>query len=304
MEVESLTAKICAWARAKHLEESRVPIFSDALAGRLLDQKGKKEVENALFELGKETPQDYQRQREIWFPVPLSRSAWAEAGLKAFADGKSAIQYVVLGAGYDTFAWRNKDKRIRVYEVDHPLTQALKIKRVQELGWENGPVFVPVDFAKDSLSGVLLKAGFDPYVPSFFTILGVSWYLSLGSFEKTLGAIRSLMRAPARVYFDFPGKGLEPEREKELSRQTKRFGEPLARGYRVQTFAKRMKSAGFDEVEHLRPTEISKKYFQNRADGLSAYENVHFVGLSTRQASGAVHSESKLLVGADQIKTE
>ena len=109
-------------------------------------------------------------------PSPLCRAAYTEKSLKT-AVLTGTKQYVILGAGMDTFAFREPEflAKYRVFEVDHPLTQADKLERITHAGWTipDNLTFVPMDFTKDSLAERLIAAGFDPSAKSFF-----SWFKS------------------------------------------------------------------------------------------------------------------------------
>ena len=114
-------------------------------------------------------------------PLPLCRAAYAERTLKtAMLTGTE--QYVILGAGMDTFAFREKEflAKHKVFEVDHPLTQADKKERIASAGWTvpENLTFVPVDFTRYSLTQRLTAGGFDMTAKSFFSWLGVTYYLS------------------------------------------------------------------------------------------------------------------------------
>ena len=93
----------------------------------------------------------------------------------------------------DTFAFREPEflSKYRVFEVDHPLTQADKMERITRAGWTipDNLTFVPVDFTKDSLTERLIAAGFDPSAKSFFSWLGVTYYLSAEAIDTMLSAL-------------------------------------------------------------------------------------------------------------------
>src|SRR5262245_24494937 len=127
-------------------------------------------------------------QTRAWVAV---RSRYAEDRLLSGA----ARQYVVLGAGLDSFAWRRPDvlETIRLFEVDHPATQALKRQRIGVLGLpvQERHVFAPVDFEKETLREGLSRAGFDWTLPTFFSWLGVTPYLTHEGIEATLSTLAS-----------------------------------------------------------------------------------------------------------------
>jgi methyltransferase (TIGR00027 family) len=133
-----------------------------------------------------------------------ARSRFAEESLAA-AAARGVRQYVVLGAGLDTFAHRNPfvDAGLRVFEVDHPATQAWKRRRLAEAGLASpGSLsFAPVDFERQTLAAGLAAAGFDAGRPAFFSWLGVVVYLTRPAVVDTLAFIAALP-AGAAVVFD------------------------------------------------------------------------------------------------------
>ncbi|MCR4627564.1 MAG: class I SAM-dependent methyltransferase, partial [Treponema sp.] len=220
---ESITAKLCSFARAFHSNFGANKIFDDYLA---FDLMGKKQYEEMgqLIENGFDVTKISSKK---WFcakniraalyeyilPIPLSRINFAQKELAGFAKKFNSansvgrkIQYVICGAGMDSFAFRNTNENIHVFEIDHPDTQEYKKKRIQELEWiiPRNLTFVPVDFTKDSLKEKLLQNGFNPNLPTFTAILGVSYYLTLKDFEKTLKIVSELTNDESRIIFDFP----------------------------------------------------------------------------------------------------
>ena len=127
----------------------------------------------------------------------VARARYVEEVLAA-AAAEGVRQYVVLGAGLDTFAYRNPLPGVRVFEVDHPATQAWKLERLAEAGIRvpDGPAgvaFVPVDFHHDRLDERLVAAGFRPDEPAVFGWLGVTMYIAA---ESVLTVLRYALRRP------------------------------------------------------------------------------------------------------------
>lgn len=224
--VGSVTAGVCAYGRAGNGVGN--PGFEDFLALPLLGAARAREIDSIL---GSPASGGI---REALGAVSAARSAWAEARLREFARGKDAVQYVILGAGLDTFAWRNRDSRIRVFEVDHPATQRGKRLRIETLGWRSAShvTFTSVDFTREKLDERLLESGFDPGLSSFFTILGVSYYLPLPAFSRTVEEISSLALGESRLLFDYqsPDSLRNPE-SRAIAAFTWSVGEPMAKGY-------------------------------------------------------------------------
>ncbi|MCR5217887.1 SAM-dependent methyltransferase [Treponema sp.] len=294
---ESITAKLCSFARAFHSNFCREKIFDDYLS---FDLMGKEEYE----EMGQliENNFDLSRVKEDrWFchknirqslykyilPIPLSRICFAENELESFVKENSCkkLQYVICGAGMDSFAFRNEYENLHVFEVDHPDSQRYKRVRIKKLEWKipDSLTFIPMDFSRDRLEEKLLQGGFNQELLSFVAIPGVSYYLPLKVFAETIGIFSGLLKSGSRLVFDFPDEttfplGLESEsRVKELARITAKLGEPMLHGYSIQEIEEALSRHGFKIKKHQAPDVIQKVYFSERSDGLKAYENVHFI---------------------------
>lgn len=184
-------------------------------------------------------------------------------------------QYVVLGAGLDTFAWRNPypDGLVRVYEVDHPATQRWKRARLAEMGMALPPAFAfaPVDFERESLADGLARAGFRRDRPAFFSWLGVAIYLSEDAVMQTLRTIAS--GAPgSEVAFDFtlPAATLSRSAQRRRARaaaEVAKLGEPWITFFTPGALTARVREAGFSSVSVLGPDEANARYFNARSDG-------------------------------------
>ena len=292
-DMESVTAKLCSFARAYHSNYEKNKIFDDYLA---YDLMGKEEYE----ETGQLIENDYKKELydpartfsgtrirrqldEYISPIPLSRAAFAERELARFARDRGECQYVICGAGMDTFAFRNDNEKIRVFEIDHPDTQKYKLERLKKLEWiiPKNVSYVAVDFSKDDMVSELKKAGFDPDRPSFFAILGVTYYLTLPVFEETLEKIGSISSCGSMVVFDYPDETTFSNdaagRVRILSGITESLGEPMEYGYDISEIGDALERHGFIIDDHSTPQKIQKRFFDGRSDGQKAYENIHFV---------------------------
>lgn len=288
---ESTTAKLCSFARAYHSTYAKEKIFDDFLAfdfmgpeqyektGQLIDCNYQESRIEPNFSF--HSSQIADKLNESLMPIPISRIAFAEQKLLSFAKRFPLCQYVICGAGMDTFIFRNDNHKIRVFEIDHPDTQRFKKNRIRQLEWivPANVHFVPVDFSKDDMVKALLKAGFDPNLPTFFSVLGVTYYLPLEVFEATVNKMGSFQNPENQLVFDFPDGGLPADsaRGRELMRMTAMLGEVMAPGYREEDVMRMLRRCGFRCQQHLTPEEIEKRYFKDRSDGLHAFENIHFV---------------------------
>lgn len=208
-----------------------------------------------------------------------ARSRFAEDEVAA-AYGVGVRQCVVLGAGLDTFAYRNPLPDLRVMEVDHPATQAWKreLLAAADIAIPESMAFVAVDFAKQSLRNELTRAGFDLAKPAFFPWLGVVPYLSSEAAFATLGWIASLP-AGSGVAFDYAVERsslnlLERMALDKLSERVARAGEPFQLFFKPDELAVDLRRMGFQSIDDLGSREINALYFSNRRDGLKVRGNV------------------------------
>lgn len=282
---ESITAKMCAFARAFHSNTSREKIYDDYLA---YDFMGKEEYQDIykMISGGFDGSQNFSREdteqliSEYIAPIPLSRIHFSESRLSDFAEENGKIQYVVCGAGSDTFSFRSSNENIEIFEVDHPDTQSYKLEKVKNLEWNipKNVHFVPVDFEKERMCDKLLALGFDPQKKTFFSILGVSYYLTLDVFSDTLKQMAELSSLGSRVVFDYPIKtGTFPRRVDRLEKITKSLGEVMRGGFDYNEVSRALYSLGFQIDTYMSPEKIQSKYFEGRHDGMRAFENVSLI---------------------------
>lgn len=202
-----------------------------------------------------------------------ARSRYAEDQL-ANAVEQGVKQYVVLGAGLDTFAYRNPHPELRVFEVDHPATQAWKRKRLQvaAIAVPDSLTYAAVDFERQTLAAGLELGGFDSSLPTFFSWLGVTPYLTRESCRATLAFVAK-MPAGSGIVFDF---AVEPKLLNLgqrfalylLSRRVAAAGEPFQLFFRPTELARELRNMGFQRTEILDAEEINGRYFKDRTDGL------------------------------------
>lgn len=201
------------------------------------------------------------------------RSRYAEDHLAA-AAANGVEQYVVLGAGLDTFAYRNPLAGTRVLEVDFPATQEWKRALLAEAGipLPAGLTFVPLDFEHKTLAAGLAENGFDAQRPAFFSWLGVVPYLTLDAFRATLETIARLP-AGTGVSFDYgvPRHSLSMIGRIAFDRLAARVaaaGEPFRLFFTPEELENEFKRAGFHRFEQRGSEELNAMYFAGRADGL------------------------------------
>lgn len=215
----------------------------------------------------------------------VARARVAEEAIAA-AAGSGVTQVVVLGAGLDTFAYRHPG--LRVFEVDHPATQAWKRDCLGAAGIAvpSSLTFAPIDFERQTLAGGLRAAGFTASAPAFFSWLGVTMYLTEEAFASTLAFVAGMPRASG-VTFDY---AVSPSslgwRERlalsALSRRVARAGEPFQTFFSPAGIRERLAQAGFTSVQDLGADDLNARYFGNRADRLRVSGSVGRVMTATR----------------------
>lgn len=295
-----VTALITAYSRAYHATMDSPKVFDDFLADQLFTKEEHIQFNQNLAELlnifAPELAAQHPDQATAlaWVmqhnngPITLSRSRYTEDCLdEALRTGVQ--QYVILGAGMDTFAFRRPElaRRLQIFEVDHPVTQEIKRQRIAAAGWQIPPNlhFIPINFSTDTLESALKNSSFETEKDSFFSWLGVSFYLSLADIEKTLKAIVQITPARSQVVFDYldiqsfePGKASKPVQFLQAIAQ--QVGEPLKTGFNPAALASELKLFGLSLMENLGPVEIEESYFQNRTDQYHAFPQIHFARAS------------------------
>lgn len=254
----SRTALGAAVHRAVHQDLEGGRIFRDPLAWRILglDRDGILTSASAT--------------ERVWMRLFVAvRHRFAEDGLAAAVD-RGTRQVVVLGAGLDTFAYRNPHEGLRVFEVDLPATGEWKAERLRASGIEipAGTVAVGCDFERDDFLERIVAAGFDPGRPAYFLWLGVVPYLSRDAVVSTLRRIGSV--PGGEVAFDYPAPvtGLSRRgraRRTAFEQRVAALGEPLTEPWEPSEIAAALRAAGFTEIEDLGPAEIAVRFLDRPA---------------------------------------
>ena len=194
-------------------------------------------------------------------------------------------QYVVLGAGLDTFAYRNPycDKGLRVFEVDHPGTQRWKQQLLAEAGVDvpASLTFVPADFERDDLGSALRQAGFHTDQAACVSWMGVTMYLTVEAVLATLRTVASFA-AGSCLCFDYrvPVTLLNPI-ERVISEVTAEriaaLGEPWLSDFDPTRLRAQLLELGFSSAESATPEDLNARYFARRKDGLCTGASVRIM---------------------------
>jgi methyltransferase (TIGR00027 family) len=262
----SITALGVALRRATHqMHDAQPLVLDDPIAISLLGDTYAKPLQDARITLHEKS----SIAMRAWV---LTRSRFAEDQLAA-AVKTGVQQYVVLGAGFDTFGLRNPHPGLQVFEVDHPSTQTWKRKFVtsSNLPEPDSLHYVAVDFETQSLREQLEQAALDFSAPTLFAMLGVVVYLTPEAFRETLNLIRSFPEGSG-VIFDYAlPRHMLPEDEidarDELAARVASIGEPFQLFFSPVEIRKALN--GFESIEDLDDKELNHRYFTNRTDKLS-----------------------------------
>ncbi len=265
----SATAQRVAMRRAAHQLLDDPKVFDDPLALRIIGREGEAALRADPRQFDPSPLAPYVRA----FVAARSRCAEDELGLSL---RRGIDQYVILGAGLDTFAYRSPYPRgvLRVYEVDHPATQTWKRARLEEVGitLPADLALAPVDFHAQGLEEGLRGTGYDQGKGAFFSWLGVTEYLAIEAVRATLRFIAS---APAGsgVVFDYmiSPSLLSPAqraRFEALARRVASAGEAWQAFFDPRLLVQDLRAMGFGHVEDMGQEEINGRYFRNRNDGL------------------------------------
>jgi methyltransferase (TIGR00027 family) len=204
--------------------------------------------------------------------------------------GHGVSQYVILGAGLDTFAQRRPEiaARMRIFEVDRPGPQAWKRQRLIELGFgiPEWLRLVPVDFeAGASWREQLTAAGFDAAKPAVVASTGVSMYLTKDANAATLRQIAVLARGSTFVMsFLLPREFADPDVRPGLEQAEKgarASGTPFISFFTPAEMLALAREGGFTEVEHVSAAMLSQRYFSGRTDGLRPPNNAEELLVAT-----------------------
>lgn len=262
----SNTSLWTAYMRAYHCIQATDKIFDDFLAYDLVPEDVREQIEQQIIP-------------EVFLPATnniVTRERYTEDILEE-AIRQGVNQYVILGAGMDTFALRRQDlmENLKVFEIDQPTTQDFKLQRYAELGWKvpENLYFVPIDFTKQNLETELTHLpSYDPEAKTFFSWLGVTNYLTKEEVETTLRSVANITSSGSILVFDYIdinelNLNKQPEQLQKSTEYLEKVGEPRKTGgFNSLRLAEDLASLGFNLVENLSPSDIERRYLKRCTD--------------------------------------
>ncbi len=295
----SRTALGVSLVRAVHTRIDPDPVIVDDWGDRLVPDWAREEFREMA--LARMTPAERERAiaapeavlaeyfpRQDMYGNVVMRARWAEDAL-ADAVAGGLRQYVILGAGFDSFALRRPAfaAEVEIFEIDHPATQNLKLERLRDLSIADPPGvhFISADFARETMGSVLARAGVDPGAAVFFSWLGVVSYLTREANIASLSAMAA--SAPgsliafsyldevifaARAAADAP----EGETMSNAASIVRKFGEPFVSGFDPALLGGELAALGLELVEDLNGPDLAQRYGRTGARFLPTAPVSHF----------------------------
>ncbi|MBY8911366.1 class I SAM-dependent methyltransferase [Bacillus sp. YC2] len=293
----SITSLISAFGRAYHSQYDSPKIFDDFIAQDLISQKEFSDIKDNMIQgipfFSKDIAQRFQDDPEEmlkWItqvqlsPTPLARAAYCEKVLLNEVM-LGAEQYVILGAGLDTFCFRHPELKhcLDIFELDYPTSQESKIKRLEDANFQipSHLHFVPTDFTDPFSFQHLIDHGFG-CKKTFFSFLGVSYYVTKKDISRLINHLFAQVPAGSSIVFDyadeklFEEKGMSDKVE-HMIQMAAAGGEPMKTCFTYDEMEKLLEAAGLLIYEHLSPAAIHDLFFRNRTDYLSAFETIHYI---------------------------
>lgn len=271
---ESLgTAEGAVLGRASHTLHAENPVLDDFWAIELLGATSQAQARD---------PEHEARAREatgidfrLILAVGIGGLRYAEDEVERCVEA-GIDQYVILGAGFDTFALRRADlaDRLQVFEVDFPDVQDLKRRRIEaaDASPAQVPTFVPVDFETMKVSDALPAAGFDPSRPSVWSWMNTIPYVSVEATEATLSDLRTMMAPGSRLTLSYQGDVPRTEAQKaylaRIGMGTKQGGEPWLSQWEPRAFERVLEDRGFRILDHATESDLNTRYYANRPDAM------------------------------------
>lgn len=275
----STTAMGTALMRAAHTRLDRPVLIDDPWGDRLVLAE---EREAMLARAGADDVDSALRAHPSYGTVIL-RARYAEDVL-AEAVRRGVRQYVIIGAGMDSFALRRPAfaHDLEIFEVDHPSTQEFKTGRLAlcEIPLPGGLHLVAADLSETGLDDALASSQFHCDRPAFFSWLGVTTYLTREANLTTLAAIASYALAGSELVFSYLDQSLLDAESKHGPMQRARaqvasLGEPWISGFDPNELDSELRGTGLEIVENLGPEQLAARYCAGRTDGLSPSPGSH-----------------------------
>jgi len=268
----SRTAEMAAAVRALHRRRAKQPLFDDPYALAMCGNFWRRVVSSDC--LSKLVIDTLLATASGIMPVVYTRARFGE-DLLEIAVEEGLDQYVIVGAGYDTFFARRPDlmDKLTLYELDQAATQQSKRERMKAAGLSEpeNVAYVASDLNQEKLHEALARVNFDATRPALFSWFGVTYYLKMESIKETLINISSHMAPGSAVMFDYLADPKSTPygfiRMQEASANfVARRGEPWVSSFVPDKLPDFLDELGYETVNHLKPEEVGPRYFHETDD--------------------------------------
>jgi methyltransferase (TIGR00027 family) len=276
-QTASRTALATSLMRAAHTRLDPNPLIQDPWGDRLVPESAREVFrEQAILQSRS-------------YPNVITRTRYAEDALKAAVES-GVRQYVLIGAGFDSFALRRPPyaAALQIFEIDFPPTQSLKLDRIAACGVSvsESVHFIPADLSQVSVAAALANSSFDRDTLTFFSWLGVTMYLPREANFATLQSIASCSPKGSEVvftYFDQKLFDAESESFRELQARVASLGEPFLSGFNPNSLAADLAGCGLTLVEDLDGEAVTRRYDSDGAHrlGQSAFSHIALARVSS-----------------------
>lgn len=293
----SLTSLISAFSRAYHSKYDTPTIFDDYIAKDLITPEEFSDISQNMIQgipfFNIDIAQRFHDEPDEilkWItqvqlsPTPLARAAYCEQVLlNELILGVQ--QYVILGAGLDTFCFRHPEleNNLEIFELDYPETQEFKKNRLDHVNVKkpNNLHFVSMDFTNTFSYQKLIDQGFENK-KTIFSLLGVSYYLTKEEISSLIDNVFAQVPSGSSIVFDYADERLFEEkgisnRVDNMVNMAAASGEPMKSCFTYNEIEHLLETSGLLIYEHLSPAMIQELFFRNRTDYLSAFETIHYI---------------------------
>lgn len=289
----SRTALATSLMRAAHTRLDPRPIINDPWGDRLVPEPAREMIRDAAIQAmdaatrakamaAPEKIVDASLRRSPAYENVITRSRYTEDALQA-AVSRGVGQYVLVGAGFDSFALRRPPyaANLQIFEIDHPATQDLKLQRIRQLGISvpDSVHFIAADLSTEGVDAALARSSFRRDRAAFFSWLGVTMYLTRAANLATLRAVAACALAGSELVLTYVDERLfdsTSERFQALQSRVASMGEPFLSGFDPQDFAATLRQCGLELLEDLSAAEAAVKYGRGRANdaGRSSFSHI------------------------------
>lgn len=271
-----LTALMSAFSRAYYAEHTNKPIFTDNIARKLFSDSEYSQIEKYISMNCNDVKKYVYTQLS---PTPLGRSIFFEECFNT-AIHTGTEQYVILGAGFDTFSIRNNNN-INIFEIDKESLTRDKMHRLNraKIKIPNNVKLISADLSKDNLKNILEKHGFDKSKKTIFSCLGLFYYLSDNEISQLFESISEFASDGSSVVFDFADNHLfssNVPRVKNMLAMAKKSGEPMKSCFSIGELEKMLEKYNFLIYEFLNRDEINNRYFSAFQNEITAFEHINY----------------------------